>query len=858
MNPDKWKKIESICYEAMDLRGEKLDTFLLNSCGEDKEVLNEVKSLLKQAQTELPIRPFAAARSSAIFSGNPDVSERFIGPYRLIRELASGGMGQVFLAVRDDDQFERFVALKVIRKDLVDKRILDRFYEERRILASLNHSFIARLFDGGTTEDGIPWFAMEYIEGEPITDFTARRNLPVREIISLFLKVCDAVQYAHRNLVIHRDLKPENILIGPDGDPRLLDFGIAKLLSAEQIEGQTQYQNRIMTPEYASPEQVGHGPVSTVSDVYSLGVLLYRLTTGALPYTFEKRSPASIERTIRESRPKLPSITSGIKTLRGDLDSVIMKALKKDPSERYASVEQLSNDLTRYMQNHPVLAGNDSLLYRAKKFTSRNRWTVSVSAAIILIVLSFSVITLVQSKAIQARAIEAEQQRDRAEQVSSFLTNLFNSVNPDEAENNALSAIDLLHRGAERVDNELADQPELQASLYLVISDVYEKLGLFDQGIVLAEKSYRLNTDLYGSEYPETARSLNNLGWLYRQKAEYQMADSLLTAALSMRRDIFGDVHPDVARSLNDLAVLKQSRGDYSAADSLLLESITIRQSLSDTPDEALGVALSNHAALKYGLGDFEAAENQMKEALDIFLETAGTSDMRTANVMSNLAAILMVRNKMDEAIEYYEQALAVRSGILSPDHPDIASSHAHLGNLYRRTGRLEEAETYLTRALNLREDSLGEEHELIFDTKRLLGLLYDSMGNDEQAENYYSEAIEGFLQLNPAGHNEAAETLHNLGSLYLRNLNPLEAEHYLSNALEMRERILGINHELTLRTLVSLGICSAQLDDHDKSRALLNSALARLDESGRNSPELRRLAVNTLSDMEDKSQRKQ
>jgi eukaryotic-like serine/threonine-protein kinase len=854
MNPDKWKKIESICYEAMDLHGVKLDTYLLNSCGDDKEVLKEVKSLLKQAQTEFPIRPFATARFSDIFSGKPNVSERFIGPYRLIRELASGGMGQIFLAVRDDDQFERFVALKVIRKDLIDKRILNRFYEERRILASLNHRYIARLFDGGTTDDGIPWFAMEYIEGEPITDFAAHRNLPVMEIIRLFLKVCDAVQYAHQNLVIHRDLKPENILITPDGDPRLLDFGIAKLLSADQIEGQTQYQNRIMTPEYASPEQVGHESVSTVSDVYSLGVLLYRLTTGALPYTFEKRSPASIERTIRETGPELPSITSGLKSLKGDLDSVIMKALKKDPSERYASVEQLSNDLTRYVQYHPVLAGKDSILHRAKKFTSRNRWTVSVSAAIVLMVLSFSVITFVQSKAIQARAIEAEQQRDRAEQVSSFLTNLFNSVNPDEAENNALSAIDLLHRGAKRVDNELADQPELQASLYLVISDVYEKLGMFDAGLSLAEKAYQINIELYGDVHPETARSLNAIGWLHRQNADYELADSLITAALQLRRGIHGSNHPDVARSLNDLAVLKQSRGDYAAADTLLLESITIRQTLANTPNEALGVALSNHAALKYSLGDFEAAESQMKEALAIFLETAGTSDMRTANVMSNLAAILMVRNKMEEAIDYYEQALVVRSGILSPEHPDIASSYAHLGNLYRRTGRLDEAERYLTRALNLREGSLGEEHELIFDTKRLLGLLYDNMGNDGEAENYYSEAIEGFLRLNPTGHIEAAETLHNLGSLYLRKINPRKAEPYLRHALEMRERILGINHELTLRTLVSLGTCSAELNDHDRSRLLLYSALARLDESGLDSPELRSLAVNTLSDLENVS----
>jgi serine/threonine-protein kinase len=851
MNPEKWKKIELICYEAMDLSGEQLDTYLMESCGDDKEILNEVRSLLQQNDTGDSMRPFVSSPSSFIFSDHSGVGEHFIGPYRLIRELASGGMGQVFLAMRDDDQYKRFVALKVIRKDLVDQRILDRFYEERRILASLNHRFIARLFGGGTDDRGVPWFAMEYVDGETITAYTERRNLSINEVIELFLKVCSAVQYAHQNLVIHRDLKPENILIASDGDPKLLDFGIAKLLSQEPVDGRTQYQNRIMTPEYASPEQVSHDPVSTVSDVYSLGVLLFRLTTGSLPYSFEKKSPASIEKTVCHTIPELPSRKSGNRLLKGDLDSVIMKALKKDPAERYASVEQFANDLKRYLQNRPVTAGKDSLLYRARKFTLRNRWSVAVSAAIVLMILSFSVITFIQSRTIQARAIEAEQQRDRAEQVSAFLTDLFNSVNPDEAEDNALSAIDLLKRGAERVDNELTDQPDLQASLYQVISDVYEKLGLYDESLDLAGKAYQANVSLYGAVHPETARSLNAMGWLYRQKADYETADSLLSEAVAMRREIFGDTHPDVARSLNDLAVLKQSMGDYAAADTLLFESITIRQSLSDSPQEALGVALSNHAALKYGLGDFEAAESQMKDALNIFMETAGPRDMRTANVLSNLGAILMTVNKMDEAVGYYEQALGARSALLSPDHPDIASSYAHLGNLYRRTGDFDNAETALLRALNMRRTLFGDDHELIYDSKRLLGLLYDNMEDFSQAEIYYTEAADGFRQQNPMGHNEMAETLHNLGSLYLQHNDPDRAESYLREALEMRGRILGDAHALTLSSQINLGICSAELGNHDRSRELLESAITRLDESGMDAPDLRNLAMNTLSGLE-------
>lgn len=848
MDPERWKKIEQLCFEATDLEGDERTIYLTNSCGDDKMLLTEILSLLEQADTGLLLQPFVTLRSSSLFFDETSPAEQLVGPYRLIREIASGGMGQVFLAVRSDEQFKRYVALKLIRKELVNETILNRFYDERQILASLNHPFIARLFDGGTTAEEVPWFAMEYVDGIPVTDYFEQSKTSTEDIIRMFLNVCSAVQYAHQNLVIHRDLKPENILITEEGDPKLLDFGIAKLMTHEPMPHSTQFQNRIMTPEYASPEQARHDPITTASDVYSLGVLLYKLMTGSLPYEFQKRSSAAIEKTICNTIPQLPSAKSGLNVLKGDLDAIIMKALRKDPSERYASAEQLAGDLHRYLDNRPVLAQRGSGRYRALKFLSRNRWSVAVSAVIAGLLITFTTVTLIQSKAIQERAVEAEQQRERAEQISGFLTNLFELADPDQAQDNALSATDLLQHGAERVETEFSDQPRQQATLYLAISDVFESLGSFENALNLATKANQLLNGIYDDDHPEIARSLNSIGWLYRQTTDYSRADSFLTSALFMRKNLYGSSHPDVARSLNDLAVLKQSMGDYAATDTLLQQSIEIRKALSDEPSEAVGIALSNYAALKYGIGEFEAAADLMKQALDILLITAGDSDMQTANVMSNLAAILMVQQQYDDAIDYYQQALDVRLNILGPDHPDIASSYAHLGNLYRGTGNYAEAETLLQKSLELRLGVLGPDHEQTVDTYRLLGILQESTGNADAALRYYEKAIAGYERLEIEGNTVLAETLHRSGALHLSAGNTADAEPLLREALSMRDKIYGPNHSLTIHSMVHLGVCLSVTGSREESGSLLRSGLAMLDDAETDIPSLRRMAEEALA----------
>lgn len=849
MNSDRWKKIELLCHQAEEMDKATRISFLQNSCGHDRELISEIESLLNHSESEKLLHPLVQVQSSFVFADDETQTDQRIGPYRLIRTLSTGGMGQVYLAVRDDEQFERFVALKVIREELVTEDLLSRFFEERQILASLNHPNIARLFDGGTTEDGIPWFAMEYIEGQPITQYCELKDVSIEQKIDLFLTVCEAVQYAHQNLVIHRDLKPANILITAEGAPKLLDFGIAKLMDLDHKREVHEEHSRIMTPEYASPEQLRRESISTISDVYSLGVLLYELLTGKLPYDFKERTPEAIEQTVCQETPPSPSQLLG-KEVDKDLGSIAMKALKKDPSKRYGSVEQLSEDLRRYLKGLPILAYEESLLYRSRKFIGRNRWGVTVAASVLLLVLTFSVITLVQSRTIQARAVEAEKQRDRAEQVSSFLTELFESADPSEAKNKSLTAIELLHRGSERVETELSNQPDLQSNLYLAISDVYESLGMYDKGLDLSLKAFALQKQIYSGPHPDIARSLNSMGWLYRQNGNYEKADSNLTAALAMRQELYGRDHLDVTRSLNDLAVLKQSQGEYNATDTLLAEAIKIRKTQLGEQHESVAVALSNYAALKWRMGDLSAAEARMQEALDIFLESVGEKDMRVAIAMTNLAAIRLTQKKVTGVENLYKRALDIRLQLLGEEHPDVASSYAHLGNFLRATRKYEEAEKFLLKAYKIRNKINGEEHVKTVENLSLLGKLYEDMQNHEEAQHFYIDAIELFKKLFPEGHARTAEVLHSLGDLYMQTGKFNEAEQPLREAMNIRAGIFGNSDIRTLDSMIKLGVCLSKMGHFDESRSLLTSGLQLISRADNDHMELSTLAKETLANL--------
>ncbi|HEX6185320.1 MAG TPA: serine/threonine-protein kinase, partial [Pyrinomonadaceae bacterium] len=574
------------------------------------------------------------AAASASLEGDSAVGGvvgRRVGAYRVTGVIGQGGMAEVYRAVRDDDQFRKEVAVKVVRRGMVSEFTLARFRHERQILASLEHPNIARLLDGGATEDGLPYFVMECVEGRPITEYCEAGGLSTRRRLKLFRRVCAAVSYAHRNLIVHRDLKPSNVLVTGDGVPKLLDFGIAKLLAPESSPtavtvARTMTAVRLMTPEYASPEQVRGETVTTAADVYSLGALLFELLTGERAHKLADRSLAEIERVICETEAERPSAVvsrrAGVpfrlrRELAGDLDNIVLTALRKEPDRRYRSAEQLSEDVRRYLEGRPVTARQDTLGYRAGKFVRRHKASVAAAVAVFVLLVGFAA-------AMSVQAARIARERDRANAVTGFLVELFEVSDPGEARGNAITARELLDRGAVKIKDELRDQPEGQAALMDTMGSVYRKLGLYDSALPLAEEALRIRRQVHDERHADVAASLYNLATVHHAKGDYKAAEPLYREALAARRALFGAEHAETAASLNGLGLFLKDKGEYAEAEALLREALAARRSLFGGEHASVAETLNELGVLLKNRGDFRTAETLYREALAMRRRTLG------------------------------------------------------------------------------------------------------------------------------------------------------------------------------------------------------------------------------------------
>jgi serine/threonine-protein kinase len=530
VTPEQRGRVEAVFDAALDLAPADRNAFVERECGDDVVVRNEVVALLTAHERDFGV--LEAASPGTLVASLLEVYRpgSRIGPYRLTREIGRGGMGVVYLAERDDGQFRRTVAIKVMRAGMDPDEVRRRLEAERQILAALDHPNIARLYDGGVAPDGRPYLVMEYVEGQPIDEYCDSHRLSVEERLALFCTVAHAVHYAHRRLVVHRDLKPSNILVTADGHPKLLDFGIAKILEESPLEVTaplTRTGLRLLTPEYASPEQIRGGPVTTANDVYALGVVLYELLTGRRPFDVSDLSPAEAERVILLQDARKPSTltsrrdtasrnTAGdtaapdpahtatlrrstpvrlARRLSGDLDNLVLMALRKEPERRYASAQQFADDIQRHLVGRPVTARGHSPTYRARKFVDRHRWGVLAGAAIIVLLAAGIISTLVQARAAAEQArialeerIRAEQEARRAARVQSIVVDLFRLSDPNEALGDTITAREMLDRGAERVLREFGDQPDVQAALLSEVARVYANLGLADRAETLVRQ----------------------------------------------------------------------------------------------------------------------------------------------------------------------------------------------------------------------------------------------------------------------------------------------------------------------------------------------------------------------------------
>jgi len=696
VTPERWIEVKAVLDGALDTGSAERAAFVAAACGEDPELRAEVESLLAfEEESEAFIEEPLFGR----FSGGPEelVAGQRVGPYQVVREIGQGGMGAVYLAVRADEEFDRQVALKLVGMGSA-ATIVRRFRAERQILAHLDHPNIAKLLDGGTTEDGRPYFVMDFVEGRPIDEYAV--GLSLRERLALFREVCAAVHFAHQNLVVHRDLKPGNILVTADGVPKLLDFGIAKLLDPGQTDpGLSELGLRPMTLQYASPEQVKGETITTASDVYSLGVLLQRLLSGRSPYLAAADDRQALERAILAGKTIRPSAAverrEEARRLAGDLDTIVLRAMDLEPGRRYASAEQLAADVQRYFDGLPVLARKDTAGYRLGKFVRRHKTGVAAAAAVLLLILSFSVtVTLLLRK--------VEREKNRAEAVSGFLEELFTIPNPSSSRGKTITAREVLDRGRQQIAGKLQKALETRAALMETMGRVYRRLGLYDQAKPLLEDSLRIRRHILGPDDPDVASSELNLALALQEIGEKTEAEALAREALETLRRGGATSSPAYAAGLNNLGGLLEARGEHDSAEALFREALSLKRRIPGG-DEELARAYNNLGFLLYNRGDNAGAEPYLKKGLQMRRKILGSEphpDVATS--LNNLASVLEAEGEQSKAEELYREALAMRRKVYDGPHPKVAQSLSNLAFVLMVEDRPREAEPFAREALGM------------------------------------------------------------------------------------------------------------------------------------------------------------
>lgn len=766
--------------QALDLPPAEREAWLRELEGKEPHVAAEVRRLLAA---------HATARFDS-FLNEPivlppvtyAVTGELIGNFRVLREIGQGGMAMVYLAERADGNYSQRVALKILRHGLTDSQAQFHFAQERQILASLDHQSIARLLDAGTTATGLHYLAMEYVKGVPIDRYCDEQRLSIDARLTLFLRVAEAVQYAHGHLIVHRDLKPSNIVVTPEGAVKLLDFGIAKLLAPATFDHAappTRNGVWLMTPECASPEQVRGDPVSTATDVYQLGLLLYNLVTGRLPYSVQGRTPLDAFRVICESEPIEPSeivTTPDIctvrgttparlrRTLRNDLDAIVLKALRKEPAQRYASVERLIADIRRHQNGFTVSAHDGAWWYRAGKFLRRHAPLLSVIAIAIVAVAGIATWYAFQLASERNRArLEAA----TATHVAEFLTNVFYGSSSRLA-NGGTTARELLDQGAERMETELADQPEMKARLLNVISGVYVQYDLFDQAQPLLERALSQNTQLYGRNSTETAETLYWIATLATHRNDYAKAIGVYEEALRIRESTLGPRHVEIADTLAALASAMVGRGDIQEAARTAERALDIYAQTVNANDERVLTTINVLLACAVNAGDLPRARTLYEQLLPRIEHSLGANHRNYAAALGNLAFIKIELGDYEGVEEELKHSIQLYEHLYGPDHGSIAVKWAVLGNFLHQTGRLGESLSTLQHAIDNQRRVSGPGDSVEAFALSMMSSTLRSRGDLQGALQRSQAALDILRKLPGTSQDEYAKALRAHGEIQL------------------------------------------------------------------------------------------
>ena len=784
MEPERWKKIEALYQAAMAQPAEKRADILQQACSGDPELRAEVESLLEaagSASSFLEGSPLSGAPQRDSDTSGPtaagpgpihamfsdEIAGTVIGRYHLLQKIGEGGMGEVWLA-EQKEPVRRRVALKLVKAGMNSREVIARFESERQALALMDHPAIAKVFDAGSTPEGAPYFVMEYVAGVPITNYCDNHRLSTRERLDLFVRVCEGVQHAHQKAIIHRDLKPSNILvINVDGRaaPKIIDFGVAKALT-QKLTADTMFTRvgaLLGTPQYMSPEQADSSgeDIDTRTDVFSLGIILYELLAGAPPLDMRRIAFDEFLRKLREEEPAKPSTkirtqdaaTSTAlaekrqteplalaKEIRGDLDSITLKALEKDRSRRYGSPSDLAADIGRHLNNEAVLAVPPSAAYRARKFARRYRVALATAGAFLLVLVAASGISVWQS-------IRATKQRDRADAaaasaqaVNDFLQNdlLAQASANNQSGTGAKPDPDLkvrtaLDRAAARVAGKFDRQPEVEAAIRDTIGQTYIDLGLYPEARKQIERALDLHRQVHGAEDPRTLNTMRRLGRLAVIQGKYADAEALFGQAMAIQRRVLGQQHRDTLASMNGLADVYSLQIKYAQAEALYQQILEIRRRVLGSADPETLTSLLGLANLYYVQGKYAQAEPLFSQTLEIRRRVLGPEHPGTLISMSSLANVYYAQGKQAQAEALYSQSLEIERRVLGPEHPSTLAAMNNLANVFDAQGKEAQAETLYSQALEIERRVLGPEHLETLGAMANLANVYNAQGKQDR-----------------------------------------------------------------------------------------------------------------------------
>jgi serine/threonine-protein kinase len=845
MDSSSWQRIQALFHQAADLPESEQLAFLRQQCRGDAPLLAEVVSLLRadaEGNSLLDLNVAHVAREVLNDSSATPALEQF-GRYHIKRTLGAGGMGIVYLAERED--LGSLVAIKILRDAWLSPARRERFALEQRTLAQLNHPYIARLYDADTSPDGTPFFAMEYVEGAPLTSYCVQHRCSIAERLKFFRKVCEAVVYAHQHAVIHRDLKPSNIFVKDDDTVRLLDFGIAKQLEVlgESVE-QTMTGLRLMTPAYASPEQMRGEQVGIQTDVYSLGVVLYELLCGQVPFDLSSRTPAQAEKVVTEQEPEHPSSVANrtiekseathefattSKSLWSDLDVLCLTAMHRDQRRRYASAEALLRDVDHYLKGEPLEARPDSAHYRIRKFVTRNRRAVMAAAAALLLVAGLVTFFTVRLAIARNAALA---QAARTQRIQRFMTNLFQGGDEAAGPADSLRVVTLLDRGVQEAQS-LNAEPAVQAELYETLGGIYQKLGKLDQANTLLQSALDSHKSHFGADSSEVAQTLVAIGQLRSDQARLEDAEKLTQQGLEMARRHLPADNPAVVKAMIAYGRVLGQRGSYDHAIQVLSEAVKI-ESKPGRPATDLVNSLSALAEANYSAGHYPVADSLYRRVLEMHRKMYGARHPSVAEDLGNIAAIQQDLGFYTEAEKFDRQALDITQNYYGSEHPKTAINLTMLGRALEFENKFDESDAMLKQALTIQERVYGPVHPSVAETLNELAA-NESMRNDmDGAIVQFRRVAEIYRSIYGDHHYLVAIALANVASQYMDKKDYASAEPIFRDVLRRLAEALppdnvntGIAHIKLGRTLLRQ---NRYADAETETRAGFDSLSKQMD----------------------------